>query len=48
MTAKDLETFTEIIGIEGIICGLSAFYTAIAEILNEAYGKTVLPIGTTS
>ncbi len=35
--------FTQIIGIEGIICGLSAFYLAIAEILNEAHGKTVLP-----
>jgi len=37
--------FTRITGIEGIICGLSAVYLAIAEILNETYGKTVLPIG---
>ncbi|MDA3950574.1 MAG: acetate uptake transporter [Spirochaeta sp.] len=29
----------------GIVCGLSAFYTAIAEVLNEVYGRTVLPIG---
>jgi succinate-acetate transporter protein len=33
-----------IAGIEGIICGASAIYTAIAQILNEIYGKTVLPI----
>jgi succinate-acetate transporter protein len=40
--------FTQITGIEGIICGLSAFYLAIAEVLNEAHGKTVLPIGPVS
>lgn len=33
-----------IAGIEGIICGASAIYTAIAQIWNEVYGKTVLPI----
>ena len=44
MTATDLELFTRIIGVEGIICGLSAFYLAIAEVLNEEHGKTVLPI----
>lgn len=43
-TAADLELFTRIIGIEGIICGLSAVYLAIAEVLNETHGKTVLPI----
>ncbi len=32
-------------GYEGIICGLSAVYLGIAEILNETYGKTVFPIG---
>ena len=40
--------FTQITGLEGIICGLSAVYLAIAEILNETYGKTVLPIGPVS
>jgi succinate-acetate transporter protein len=40
--------FTQITGAEGIICGLSAFYLAIADILNETYGKTVLPIGPVS
>jgi succinate-acetate transporter protein len=32
-------------GYEGIICGLSAIYTGIANVLNEVYGRTVLPIG---
>ncbi len=32
-------------GYEGIVCGFSAIYTAIAQILNEVYGKTVLPLG---
>jgi uncharacterized protein len=32
-------------GYEGIVCGLSAFYAAIAQVLNEVYGRTVLPLG---
>ena len=40
----DVELFTRIIGIEGILCGMSAVYLAIAEVLNEAHGKTVLPV----
>ncbi len=32
-------------GFEGIICGASAMYLAMAEVLNEQYGRTVLPIG---
>jgi uncharacterized protein len=31
-------------GYEGIICGLSAIYAAIAQVLNEVYRKTVLPL----
>ena len=31
-------------GIEGIICGLSAVYTAIAQVLNEVYQKKMLPV----
>ena len=42
--ATDVELFTQIIGIEGIICGASAVYLAIAEVLNAEHGKTVLPI----
>jgi succinate-acetate transporter protein len=33
------------IGYEGIICGLSAIYLAMAEVINETYKKTILPIG---
>ncbi|OCG00482.1 acetate uptake transporter [Gilliamella sp. wkB112] len=34
-----------IAGFEGIICGASAIYLAMAEVINEQYGRTVLPIG---
>jgi succinate-acetate transporter protein len=34
-----------IAGFEGIICGASAMYLAFAEVLNEVYGREVLPIG---
>lgn len=37
-------TFNTLVGIEGVICGLSAVYLGLAEVLNETYGKTVLPI----
>lgn len=33
-----------IAGYEGIICGLSAVYAGLAQVLNELYKKTVLPI----
>jgi len=31
-------------GYEGVLCGLTAFYTAAAEVLNDAYGRSVLPL----
>lgn len=34
-----------IAGIEGIFCGLSAIYASAAQILNEVYGKIILPLG---
>lgn len=34
-----------IAGIEGILCGASAIYLAMAEVINEYYGRVVLPIG---
>jgi len=34
-----------ITGYEGIFCGLSAIYAALAQVLNEVYGRTVLSIG---
>jgi succinate-acetate transporter protein len=39
------ESIKHLAGYEGIICGLSAIYTGIANVLNEVYGRTVLPIG---
>jgi hypothetical protein len=36
---------TVIAGYEGILCGASAMYASIAEILNELYARTILPIG---
>lgn len=33
-----------IAGYEGIICGLSAIYTGLAQVINEVYGRTVLPL----
>lgn len=38
-------TIKHIAGYEGIICGLSAMYTALAQVLNEVYGRTVAPLG---
>lgn len=34
-----------IAGLEGILCGFSAIYLAAADVLNEALGRKVLPIG---
>jgi succinate-acetate transporter protein len=48
LTTRDLTGITDIgtiAGYEGIICGLSAVYLALAEVLNEVHGKTILPIG---
>ncbi len=39
------EWFGRMTGFEGIICGFSAIYLAAAEVLNEKFGKTVLPTG---
>ena len=33
-----------IAGYEGIICGASAIYAGLAEVLNEVYGRIVLPL----
>ena len=37
-----LKTFT---AYEGILCGASAIYTGVGILLNEIYGKTILPLG---
>jgi hypothetical protein len=47
LTAKELTGIAElttILGYEGLICGLSAMYLGLAEIINEANGETLLPI----
>ena len=31
-------------GYEGVLCGLIAFYTGAAHVLNEVYGRSVLPV----
>lgn len=36
---------THLAGYEGIICGLSAMYTGLAQVLNELAGTVVLPLG---
>jgi len=33
-----------IAGWEGIVCGLSAIYTGLAQVLNEVFGRVVAPI----
>lgn len=32
-------------GYEGLVCGASAIYTGLAQVLNEIYGRPVLPLG---
>jgi succinate-acetate transporter protein len=34
-----------IAGCEGILCGLGAIYVGAAQVLNEVWGRTVLPLG---
>jgi hypothetical protein len=40
------EVMLMIAGYEGILCGFTAIYAAMAQVLNEVYGKEILPIGT--
>ncbi|WP_295652911.1 acetate uptake transporter [uncultured Mucilaginibacter sp.] len=42
------EDIGHIAGYEGILCGALAIYTGVANVLNEVYGKVVLPIGPVS
>ena len=37
--------FKHAAGYEGIFCGFSAIYAALAQVLNELFGKTILPLG---
>jgi len=38
-------TLKQLTGYEGLICGAAAVYTGAANLLNEVYGRTVLPVG---
>ena len=38
-------TITQVAGFIGIVCGLSAMYTALAQVLNEVYGRELVPLG---
>jgi len=39
------ESIGKFAGYEGLLCGASAIYAGMANLLNEVYGRTVLPIG---
>lgn len=39
------ETIIHIAGIEGIICGLSAMYTGLGEVMNEVYKEKIVYLG---
>ncbi len=40
--SADFKHFT---GYEGLICGFAAIYTGLAQVLNELFGKIILPLG---
>jgi succinate-acetate transporter protein len=37
--------FKHLSGYEGIVCGFSAIYAGLAQVLNELFGKIVVPLG---
>jgi len=39
-----IEAITRLAGYEGIICGFSAIYTGLAQVINEAHERTILPL----
>ena len=48
LTARDFlgsSAIGTLAGYEGIICGLSAVYAGLAQVLNEVYKKVVAPLG---
>lgn len=48
LAARDFtgsELIGTIAGFEGIFCGASAVYFAMAQVLNNEFGRTVLPVG---
>jgi len=43
--ARGIPALEPIAGVGGVICGFSAFYLSLAQVLNEAHKKVILPIG---
>lgn len=43
--ATGSHTIHTIAGVEGVICGLSALYTGMAQVINEYYGRSIMPLG---
>lgn len=43
--ATGLESVTRLAGWVGIVCGASAIYTGLAQVLNEVIGKVIWPLG---
>lgn len=41
----DNESIVHIAGWIGLVCGASAIYLAMGEVLNEQFDRTILPIG---
>ncbi|MGS6438515.1 acetate uptake transporter, partial [Enterobacter intestinihominis] len=39
------EGMFQVAGWVGVVCGASAIYGALGEVLNQQFGRTVLPIG---
>jgi len=44
-TATGNHTIHTIAGIEGVFCGFTALYAGMAQVINELYGKDVMPLG---
>ncbi len=45
LALTEVTSFPKIIaGIEGIVCGLSAMYLSLAEVINEVYDKNIIPV----
>ncbi|MBW2561974.1 MAG: acetate uptake transporter, partial [Deltaproteobacteria bacterium] len=38
-------TWAMLTGYEGIFCGASAIYCAMAQVINKNYGRVVMPLG---
>jgi succinate-acetate transporter protein len=45
MEGESAAVVIRVAGFEGILCGASAIYLAIAEVLEEQHGREILPIG---